>query len=65
MNRNWWRRLDSDRGSVFLEYAMLMSLVTFVAISAFSPALLPNGWAGANFGNDFMIRDALIKNPYF
>lgn len=67
-NRNW-RRIESERGSVFLEYALITSMLTIVAIAVFTPAFedLTGGqlWAGSNFGNDYLIRDALFKLPFF
>lgn len=62
MNRNW-RRVESDRGSVFLEYALLASVLTTVAILAFTPA--QQTWAGMNFGNDYQIREIFLKLPIF
>ena len=56
-----WRRLDSDRGSVFLEYALLSSLVFVVAIEAFAPGSAINTALGA----DFHFRELLIKLPIF
>jgi len=58
-------RVRSDRGSVFLEYALLSSVIVPIAISVFTPLIFPDAWAGAYFGDDFMIRDALIKLPFF
>lgn len=64
MRNRAWRRIESERGSVFLEYALIASLLTTVAIVAFTPA--SGGlWAGSNFGNDFLIRDALLNLPFF
>jgi len=64
MNNRGWRRVESERGSVFMEYAIIASLLTAVAIAAFTPA--SGGlWAGSNFGNDYVIREILIGLPYF
>ena len=62
-DRNW-RRIASERGSVFVEYALLASVLTVVAVAAFTPA--GGGvWAGSQFGNDYVIREILIGLPYF
>lgn len=63
-NRNW-RRVVSERGSVYMEYAMLTSVMMAIAIAVFTPALSPTDWAGSFYGDDFVIRDAFMKLPYF
>ena len=64
MNRNW-RRVVSERGSVYMEYAMLACVMMTVAIAVFTPALSQTSWAGAYYGDDFVVRDALINLPFF
>lgn len=61
MKNRGWRRVESERGSVFLEYALLTSFVTLVAISAFSPGSIINEGIGA----DYSFREILIKLPIF
>lgn len=56
-----WRRLKSDRGSVFAEYAYLTAVVTIVAIAAFKPDSAINEMIGA----DYNMRQLLIKLPIF
>lgn len=58
---NFWRRLKSDRGSVFAEYAYLTAAVTLVALSAFSPDSKINEMIGA----DYNMRQLFIKLPFF
>jgi len=56
-----WRKIVSERGSVFAEYAMLSSLVTICAIAAFAPgSRFMNG-----IGWDYNFRELLIKLPIF
>lgn len=56
-----WARVKSDRGSVFLEYAMLSCLVTTVALAAFAPG----SWVNWALGCDFKTRQFFIKFPFF
>jgi len=56
-----WRRLVTDRGSVFAEYAYLTAAVTLVAIAAFEPGSRVN----AAIGQDYDMRQLFIKLPIF
>jgi len=51
----------SDRGSAYLEYAIVATFVMFVAASAFYPGSAVN----SAFGADFAMREILIKLPIF
>ena len=56
-----WRRIKSDRGSIFVEYAMVSAVVTLVAMVAFTPGsafMTGIGW-------DYNFRELLIKWPIF
>ena len=55
------RRLASDRGSVYLEYA----LVTSVTLGAAALALNPDSWFFKGLGLDYAFREMLIKLPVF
>jgi hypothetical protein len=55
------RRVASDRGSVYLEYALVGTLVFLGAVSAFAPGSLVN----EALGSDFAFREILIKLPIF
>lgn len=54
------RKIVSDRGSVFAEYAMLTAAVTLVAISAFAP----NSVINKAIGCDYFLREIFIKMPW-
>lgn len=54
-----WRRLKSDRGSAYLEYALVQLLVAFVVVAAFAPGSIINDAVGA----DFTFREIIIKLP--
>lgn len=56
-----WRRLRSDRGSAYLEYALVQFLVVFVAVAAFTPGSVIN----EAVGSDYTFREILIKLPIF
>lgn len=58
---SFWRRIKSDRGSVFAEYAMLTAVVSLVAVAAFSPDSYINEMIGA----DYNVRQLFIKMPFF
>ena len=59
--KSFWRKVTSERGSVFAEYAMLTSFVTLFAIAAFAPgSRFMNG-----IGWDYNFRELLIKLPIF
>lgn len=55
------RRLASDRGSVFLEYA----LVTCVTLGVAALLLNPKSMFFQGIGYDYAIREWLIKLPIF
>lgn len=61
MKNRGWRRVESERGSVFLEYALLSAFVTLVAISAFTPGGIVNEGVGA----DYSFREIVMKLPIF
>ena len=54
-------RVVSDRGSVYLEYALVGTLVFIGAISAFAPGSVIN----EALGSDWSFREILIKLPIF
>ena len=54
-------RVVSDRGSVYLEYALVGTLVFIGAISAFAPGSVIN----EALGSDWAFREILIKLPIF
>ena len=51
-----WRRVSSERGSAYLEYALVQLFVVLVAVAAFSPgsAIIEA------VGGDFTVREILI-----
>lgn len=51
----------SERGSVFLEYAMITSLVLIVAIGVFKPG----NSIYKNIGRDYRFRSIIMKLPVF
>jgi hypothetical protein len=55
------RRLASERGSVYLEYALVASLTLGIAAVAFNP----DSWFFKGLGHDFAFREMLIKLPIF
>lgn len=54
-------RILSDRGSVYLEYALVGTLVFIGAVSAFAPGSIIN----EALGSDWSFREILIKLPIF
>ena len=56
-----WRRVSSERGSAYLEYALVQLLVVVAAVAAFSPGSAIN----EAVGGDFTVREILIKLPIF
>ena len=54
-------RIASDRGSVYLEYALVGMLVLVGAISVFAPGSVVN----EAIGSDWAFREILIKLPIF
>ena len=61
MFNRFWRRIRSERGSAYLEYALVQVLIFFVAIAAFTPGSVIN----EAFGSDLNFREVLIKLPIF
>ena len=61
MLRRVRRRLASDRGSVYLEYA----LVTSALLGAAALMLNPESWFFRGIGLDYAFREMLIKLPIF
>ncbi len=55
------RRLSSERGSVYLEYALVTSVTLGAAVLAFNP----DSWFFKGLGVDFAFREVLIKLPIF
>ena len=55
------RRLASERGSVYLEYALVTSVTLGAAVLAFNLA----SWFFKGLGVDFAFREVLIKLPIF
>ena len=55
------RRLASERGSVYLEYALVSSVTLGVA----ALALNPDSWFFKGLGVDFAFREMLMKLPIF
>lgn len=56
-----WRRISSERASVYLEYALLTAMIFAVAVAAFSPTSTIN----EVLGQDLAFREVLIKMPIF
>ncbi len=56
-----FKKVSSERATVFLEYTMLFA---FVAVVAFAP-LLPNGPAYEFMRKELMLRVFLITMPIF
>ena len=56
-----WRRISSERGSVFAEYAMLSAFVTLFAVLAFTPGSSVNEAVGC----DFNTRQFFMRLPLF
>ena len=55
------RRIASERASVYLEYALVTSVVLAVAALAFNP----ESWFFKGLGVDYTFREVLIKLPIF
>ena len=55
------RRLASERGSVYLEYALVASITLGLAALAFNP----ESWFFKGLGVDYAFREMLIKLPIF
>lgn len=61
MLKRFWRRLASERGSVYLEYALVTSLTLGLAAVAFNP----ESWFFKGIGLDYAFREMMIKLPIF
>ena len=61
MLRRIWRRLESERGSVYMEYALVTSLTLGLAAVAFNP----DSWFFKGLGLDYAFREMIIKLPIF
>lgn len=55
------RRLLSERGSVYLKYALVTTVTLGVAALAFNP----ESWFFKGLGVDYAFREVLIKLPIF
>ena len=55
------RRVMSDRGSAYLEYALLTATVLVIATAAFAPG----SWINEGIGADYNFRMFLLKLPFF
>ena len=55
------RRLLSERGSVYIEYALVTTVTLGVAALAFNP----ESWFFKGLGVDYAFREVLIKLPIF
>ena len=55
------RRLASERGSVYLEYALVTSLTLGLSAVAFNP----DSWFFKGLGLDYAFREMMIKLPIF
>ncbi len=55
------RRLVSERASVYLEYALVVTVTLTIAIFAFNP----DSWFFKGLGVDYGFRTVLIKLPIF
>lgn len=55
------RRIASERASVYLEYAIVSSIMLVVAVTL----LNPSGWFFRGLGLDYAFREFLIKSPFF
>lgn len=61
MMKRMWRRLKSERGSVYLEYAMVTTITLALASLFFNPS----SFIFKGIGLDYEFREALIKLPIF
>ena len=61
MLKRFWRRLACERGSVYLEYALVTSLTLGLAAVAFNP----ESWFFKGIGLDYAFREMMIKLPIF
>ena len=55
------RRLLSERASVYLEYALVMTVTLGIAALAFTP----ESWFFKGLGVDYAFREVMIKLPIF
>lgn len=56
-----WRNLISARGSVYMEYCLLTSVVFLTAAAVFAPG----SWVYRALGADFELREVLLRLPIF
>lgn len=61
MLKRIWRRITSERGSVYLEYALVTTVTLGIAAVAFNP----ESWFFKGLGVDYAFREVLIKLPIF
>ena len=61
MLRRIRRRLESERASVYLEYA----LVTSITLGLAALMLNPDSWLFKGLGLDYAFREMMIKLPIF
>ena len=55
------RRIASERASVYLEYALVTSIMLAVGAAAFNP----ESWFFKGLGVDYAFREVVIKLPIF
>ncbi len=55
------RRITSERASVYLEYALVTTVMLGIAAVAFNPG----SWFFKGLGVDYAFREVLIKLPIF
>ena len=55
------RRITSERASVYLEYALVTTVMLGIAAVAFNPG----SWFFKGLGVDYAFREILIKLPIF
>ncbi len=61
MLKRFRRRLESERGNVYMEYALVTSLTLGLAAVAFNP----DSWFFKGLGLDYAFREMIIKLPIF
>ena len=61
MLKRFRRRLESERGSVYMEYALVTSLTLGLAAVAFNP----DSWFFKGLGLDYAFREMIVKLPIF
>ena len=55
------RRLESERASVYLEYALVSCVTLGLAVAMMNP----DSWLFKGLGIDYAFREMLIKLPIF